>query len=52
MTKYNKFWVAAIMVAVEFARARYGVNIGLDQSTATAIVGAVTALLVYRVPNA
>lgn len=47
-----KFWVAAIMALAEFIRIQYGVDLGLDEATITAIMGGITALLVWLVPNA
>ncbi len=51
MGAYNKFIVCLIMAAVAWARAKYNIDLGIDETTATALVGAVTALLVYMVPN-
>lgn len=48
---YNKFWVALLMAVVAFLRARYDIDLGLDEDSAAALVGAVTAVLVYLVPN-
>ncbi len=48
---YNKFWVCLLMAAVAWARARYNIDLGIDETSATALVGAVTAVLVYLVPN-
>lgn len=46
-----KFWVAIIMAVVQFVQIYFGFDPGLDQATATAIVGGVGALLVWLVPN-
>lgn len=46
-----KFWVAIIMAIVQFVQIYFGLDLGLDQATATAIVGGVGALLVWLVPN-
>lgn len=51
MGAYSKFVVAVIMAFVAWLRAAYDIDVGLDESTVTALVGAVTALLVYAVPN-
>lgn len=47
-----KFWVAFIMALAEFARVQWGVDLGLDEATVSAIMGGVTALLVWLIPNA
>lgn len=47
-----KFWVAAVMAVAEFVRIQYGLDLGLDEATVTAIMGGVTALLVWLIPNA
>lgn len=46
-----KFWVAAIMAIAEFIRVQYSIDLGLDEATVTAIMGGVTALLVWLIPN-
>jgi hypothetical protein len=46
-----KFWVALAMGIVQFVRIQYGIDIGLDEATATAIIGGIGALLVWWVPN-
>lgn len=51
MSLYNKFWVAILMAGAAYIRQRYGMNLGLDEATATGLVGVVTAALVYVVPN-
>lgn len=51
MSAYNKFWVTMVMAFVAWARAAYGIDLGIDETTATALVGAITAILVYIVPN-
>ena len=48
---YNKFIVALLMAGAEFARAAFGLDIGLDDATANGLVGVVTAILVYAIPN-
>jgi hypothetical protein len=52
MTKYNKFWIAVITVGANFVREYYGVDLGIDPTTAATLVGGVGAALVYLVPNA
>ena len=47
-----KFWVALVMAAAEFTRIQFGLDLGLDEATVSAIMGGVTALLVWLVPNA
>lgn len=51
MTMYNKFWVAVVMALVAYIRARFNIDLGIDDATATGIVGAISAVLVYVVPN-
>ncbi|MCA0279067.1 MAG: hypothetical protein LCH86_23985 [Proteobacteria bacterium] len=51
MGRHAKFWVAVIMALVAFIRSYTGLDLGVDDVTANAIVGAVTALLVWLVPN-
>ena len=48
---YNKFWVALLMAFIAFLRAHYDIDLGLDEDSAAALVGAVTAVLIYLVPN-
>jgi hypothetical protein len=48
---YNKFTIALSMAVLEWIRVTYNIDLGLDESTITALVGAVTAILVYAVPN-
>jgi hypothetical protein len=51
MSMYNKFIVAMIMAGAGWLRQRYGLNLGMDESLATGLVGMLTAALVYAVPN-
>lgn len=51
MSAYAKFIVALIMAFAAWVRAAYDIDLGIDEATATALVGAVTAILVYLVPN-
>lgn len=51
MGRYAKFWVALIMALVAFIRSYTGFDLGVDDATATGIVSAVGALLVWLVPN-
>lgn len=46
-----KFWVALALAIVQFVQIRYGLDLGLDEATATAIFGGIGALLVWFVPN-
>lgn len=46
-----KFWVAVAMAAVAFLRVYAGIDLGLDEATATAVIGGIGALLVWLVPN-
>ena len=47
-----KFWVALAMALVQFANIYMGLDIGLDQETASAIITGIGAALVWLVPNA
>jgi hypothetical protein len=47
-----KFWIAAIMSVVQFIQVYFGIDLGLDQATVSAILGGLTALFVWLVPNA
>ena len=51
MGAYNKLYVAAGMAVVAYLRTAYGLDLGLDEANTTALVGAVTAVLVWAVPN-
>lgn len=51
MGAYNKFFIALAMAGAEYIRARYGVDLGLDEATVSGLVGALTALLVWAIPN-
>ena len=48
---YNKFWIAAVMAALSFAKSYYNIDIGVDEITASNLIAALTALLVWAVPN-
>ncbi|HEU4986852.1 MAG TPA: hypothetical protein VFT89_07285 [Rhizobiaceae bacterium] len=51
LTSYDKFLVALIVAIVAFIRSYSGIDLGIDDATATAIVGAIGAFLVWLVPN-
>lgn len=51
MFAYNKFIVAATMAGLSFAKSYYQLDIGVDEVTAQNLIAALTALLVYAVPN-
>ena len=51
MSAYNKFVVAVCMAVLEWIRVTYNVDLGLDESTMTALVGAITSILVFAIPN-
>lgn len=51
MSKYDKFWVAALTVGANFVREYYGIDLGVDSMTAATLVGGAGAFLVYLVPN-
>lgn len=52
MTKYNKLWVAVLTVAANFVRDYYGIDLGMDPTTAATLVGGVGAFFTWAVPNA
>lgn len=47
----NKFWVAAAMAALSFAKSYFGIDLGMDEVTASNLIMALTAFLVWIVPN-
>lgn len=47
----TKFWIAAIMGLIAFYQSATGITLGLDQSTVTATLSALTAGLVWLLPN-
>lgn len=49
--KAAKFWVALIVVGANFTRAQYGIDLGVDETTAMTLVNGVGAALVWLVPN-
>lgn len=51
LTAFDKFLVAALMAGAAWTRARYQLDLGVDEASATAIVGALAACLVWLVPN-
>lgn len=51
MGRYNKFWIALIIALVAFIRSYTGFDLGVDDATATAIVGALGAFLIWLIPN-
>lgn len=50
-TEYNKAIVALIMGILGILNLVFPGKIGLDETTVTAIVTAVTPILVYLIPN-
>ncbi len=52
MGKYNKFWIAVLMVGANYVRERYGIDLGVDPMTAATLVNGAGAALVWMVPNA
>ncbi len=46
-----KFWVAAVMAAVQFFQIYSGIDLGLDEATVAAVLGGLGALLVWLIPN-
>ena len=51
MSAYNKLWVVVVMMSANVARVHYGIDLGMSEEYATALVGGVTAFLVERIPN-
>lgn len=47
----TKFWIALLIAIANFIRIYAGFDLGIDEPTATAIVGALTAFLVWLIPN-
>src|SRR5690606_14036956 len=47
-----KLWVAAAMAVVAFVRVYFGIELGLVEETATAVIGGLGALLVWLVHHA
>ena len=50
-SKYNKAIVAIIGGGVVLLDAAFGINLGLDQGTISAIAGVLTPILVYAIGN-
>lgn len=48
---WNKFWVALLMAGVAYTRAKFGIDLGVDEATVTGFVGVVSAGLIWLVPN-
>ncbi|GGB10270.1 hypothetical protein GCM10011491_42790 [Brucella endophytica] len=48
---YNKFLVAALMAAVTFVQSYFEIDLGVDQVTASNLIAAIAAILVYFIPN-
>lgn len=51
LSRYDKFWVALVVAIFAFLRSYTGFDLGVDDATATAIVGAIGAALVWLIPN-
>jgi hypothetical protein len=52
MFAHNKFLIAMAMAGLSFAKSYYNIDIGVDEVTAGNLIAALTAILVYMVPNA
>lgn len=50
-TSVDKAIVAIVMAILFIINAQWGINIGLDEATVTAILAVLTPLFVYFVPN-
>ncbi len=51
MARYNKFWVAALILGGNFVRSRYGLELGIDEQLANDLASGLAAGLVWLVPN-
>ncbi|PWL17036.1 hypothetical protein DKP76_13430 [Falsochrobactrum shanghaiense] len=51
MTRLNKMWAALIVAVVAWVRSYFGIDLGIDDAVATAIVGGITTFLVWLIPN-
>lgn len=51
LTVADKFWVAALFLAANAARSRYGIDFGLDQQMANDLVQGLGAAFVWLIPN-
>ncbi len=51
MGKYNKLWVAVAMMAGNFIRDYWGIDLGVDETTASLIVGGLGSIAIWAVPN-
>lgn len=52
MDRYRKGLVALAMALITIYQTASGVDLGLDEATVTQVLVAITAVLVYLVPNA
>jgi hypothetical protein len=52
LSQYNKFLIALTMAGLSFAKSYFNIDIGVDEVTAGNLIAALTAILVYMVPNA
>lgn len=46
-----KFWTAVVLALAQFVNVYSGIDLGLDETTVSAILGGVGALLVWLIPN-
>ena len=51
VTQYNKALVAVLIPLVSFINQKWGLALPIDADTLSALVGLVTAVAVYLVPN-
>lgn len=51
LTTADKFWVAILFLAANMVRSKYGIDFGLDNDMAAALVQGVGAALVWFIPN-
>jgi TRAP-type C4-dicarboxylate transport system permease large subunit len=51
LQQYNKAFVGIVMVVIYLINLHYGIELPLDESTMTVILGALISLITYLVPN-
>ena len=50
-TSFDKALVALVMALLSILNLKFGISLGLDEATVTAIIAALTPLFVYFWPN-
>lgn len=51
LTTADKFWVAALFVAANIVRSKYGIDFGLTDDIAANLIQGIGAGLIWLVPN-